>query len=51
MNALTCKKCLDIRNDFKGLDVLTEHDYIFANAIKALCSVRDGNFFIDIAPV
>ena len=48
MNELSCKTFLDIRNDFKKLDVITEQDYIFANTIKELCSVRDGESFIDI---
>ena len=48
MNELSCKTFLDIRNDLKRLDVITEHDYIFANTIEELCSVRDGEFFIDI---
>ena len=42
MNELSCKTFLDIRNDLKKLDVITEQDYIFANTIKELCSVRDG---------
>ena len=42
MNELSCKTFLDIRNDLKRLDVITEHDYIFAYTIKELCSVRDG---------
>ena len=48
MNELSCKTFLDIRNDFKKLDVIKEQDYIFANTIKELCSVRDGEYFIDI---
>ena len=48
MNELSCKTFLDIRNDLKMLEVITEQDYIFANTIKELCSVRDGESFIDI---
>ena len=28
--------------------MITERDHIFANTIKELCSVRDGEFVIDI---
>ena len=48
MNELSCKTFLDIKNDLKKLDVVTEQDYIFANTMKELCSVRDGESFIDI---
>ena len=42
MNELSCKTFLDIRNDLKRLDMITEH-YICANTMKELCSVEMVN--------